>query len=88
MGYYPLEFFGLVEPETLGQPTFLRLVLRSSLREHKVYEELDLPQGIRPLSIRWVDRDDYHTVKSRLTARGYEQELTGQENDVAIRKQC
>ena len=45
-----------------------------------MYEELDLPQGIRPLSIRWVDKDDYHTAKSRLTARGYEQELTGQEN--------
>ena len=28
----------------------------------------------------WVDKDDYHTAKSRLTARGYEQELTGQEN--------
>ena len=50
------------------------------LRDHKVYEELDLPQGIRPLSIRLVDKDDYHTAKSRLTARGYEQELTGQEN--------
>ena len=32
------------------------------------------------LAIRWVDKDDYHTAKSRLTARGYEQELTGQEN--------
>ena len=31
-------------------------------------------------SIRWVDKDDYHTAKARLTARGYEQELIGQEN--------
>ena len=45
-----------------------------------MYEDLDLPQGVKPLSIRWVDKDDYHTAKARLTARGYEQELTGQEN--------
>ena len=38
-----------------------RMVHLGHLREHKVYEELDLPQGIRPLSIRWVDKDDYHT---------------------------
>ena len=30
--------------------------------------------------MRWVDKDDYSTAKARLTARGYEQELTGQEN--------
>ena len=57
-----------------------RMVYLEHLREHKVYEELDLSQGIRPLSIRWVDKDDYHTAKSRLTARGYAQELTGHEN--------
>ena len=56
-----------------------RMVHLGHLRE-QVYEELDLLQGIRPLSIRWVDKDDYHTAKSRLTAGGYEQELTGQEN--------
>ena len=57
-----------------------RMVHLVHLREHQVYEELDLPQGIRPLSIRWVDEDDHHTAKSRLTARGHEQELTGQDN--------
>ena len=58
----------------------VRMVHLEHLREHRVYEELDLSQGVKPLSIRWVDKDDYHTAKSRLTARGYEQELTGQEN--------
>ena len=45
-----------------------------------MYEELDLPQGVKPLSIRWVDEDDYHTAKARLTARGNEQESTGHVN--------
>ena len=58
----------------------VRMVHLGHLREHKVYDELDLPQGIKPLSMCRVDKDDYHTAKSRLTARGYEQELTGQEN--------
>ena len=31
-------------------------------------------------SIRWVDKEDNHTARARLTARVYEQELTGQEN--------
>ena len=44
-----------------------------------MYEELDLPHGVKPLSIRWVDKNDHHTAKATLTARGYEQELTGQE---------
>ena len=57
-----------------------RMVHLGHLREHKVYEVLDLPQGLKPLSICRVDKDDYHTAKSRLTARGCEQELTGQEN--------
>ena len=64
-----------------------RMVHLGHLREHKVYEELDLPQGIGPLSIRWVDKDDYHTAKSRLTARGYEQELTRQENFYSVTPQ-
>ena len=37
-------------------------------------------EGSKPLSIRLVDKDDYHKAKARLTARGYEQELTGQQN--------
>ena len=41
-----------------------RMVHLGHLREHKVYEESDLPQGIKPLSIRWVDKDDYHTAKT------------------------
>ena len=50
------------------------------LQEHRVYEELDLPQEIKPLSVRRVDNDDCSTARARLTARGYEQELTGEEN--------
>ena len=46
------------------------------LQEHRVYEELDLREGIKPLSERWADKDDYSTAKAKLTARGYEQELT------------
>ena len=49
-----------------------RMVHRGHLREHQVCEELDLPQGLKPLSVRWVDKDDYHTAKARLTARGLE----------------
>ena len=75
----------LASSENVGSTWFMRrhgawMVHLGHLREHRVYEELDLPQGVKPLSIRWVDKDDYHTAKARLTARGYEQELTGQEN--------
>ena len=50
------------------------------LKTHEVYEELPLPPGVRPISARWVDKDDFGTAaKSRLTARGYEQSLTGEE---------
>ena len=57
-----------------------RMVHLRHLREHKVYEELDLPHGVKHLAIRWVDKADYTTTMSGLTAGGYEQELTGQEN--------
>ena len=57
-----------------------RMVHLQHLQEHGVCEELDLPQEIKPLSIRCVDKDDYSTAKARLTAWGCEQELTGQEN--------
>ena len=57
-----------------------RMVRLQHLQAHGVYEELSLPQGIKPLSLRWVDKVDYSTAKARLTATGYEQELTGQEN--------
>jgi hypothetical protein len=49
------------------------------LVEHEVYEVLELPQGVRPLSIRWVEKDDYQTAKARLTVRGFEQALSGDE---------
>ena len=35
---------------------------------------------MRPLTCRWVDRDDGVKTKSRLTARGYEQRLSGDES--------
>ena len=57
-----------------------RMVHLQQLQEHRVYEELDFPPGVKSLSVRWVDKDDYSTAKARLTARGQEQELTGQEN--------
>ena len=50
------------------------------LKDHEVYEELPLPGGVKPLSVRWVDSDNYEVAKSRLTARGYEQQLTGAEH--------
>ena len=70
--------------ENVGSTWFMRRhgarrVHPGHLREHRVCEELDLPQGVKPLSIHWVDKDDCHTAKARLT-RGHEQELTGQEN--------
>ena len=37
--------------------------------------------------MRWVDKDDYSTAKARLTARGYEEELTGQENSYSATPQ-
>ena len=50
-------------PEVCGA----RMVHLEHLREHGAYEELDLSQGVKPLSIRWVEKDDYHTAKARLT---------------------
>ena len=55
-----------------------RMVHVQHLQEHRVYDELDLPPRVKPLAVRWVDKDDYSTAKARLTARGCEQELTGQ----------
>ena len=57
-----------------------RMVHVQHLQEHRVHEELDLLPRVKPLSVRWVDKDDCRTAKARLTARGYEQELTRQEN--------
>ena len=79
------DWEALASSENVGSTWFIRrpgarMVRLGHLREHRVYEELDLPQGLKPLSVRWVDKDDYHTAKAKLTARGYEQELTGQEN--------
>ena len=71
--------------ENVGSTWFMRrhgarMVHLGHLREHRVHEELDLSHGVKTLSRRWVDKDDYHSAKARLTARGYDQELTGQEN--------
>ena len=64
-----------------------RMVHLGDLREHGARQELDLPQGVKPLSIRWVDKDDYRTAKARLTAKEYEQERTGQENFYSVTPQ-
>ncbi len=45
-----------------------------------MYEELALPPGVRPLSVRRADTDNYEKAKSRLAARGYEQQLNGDEH--------
>ena len=79
------DWEAMASSENVGSTWFMRrhgarMVHLGHLREHRVCEELDLPKRVQPLSIRWVDKDDYHTAKARLTARGYEQELTGQEN--------
>ena len=57
-----------------------RRVHLEHLRKHVVYEQGLIPAGVRPISVRWVDKDDFgSTAKSRLTARGYEQHMTGEE---------
>ena len=58
------------QPGTSGAPARARRCMRTWICH----------RGVKPLSIRWVDKDDYHTAKARLTARGCEHELTGQEN--------
>ena len=63
-----------------------RMVHLGDLREHGARQELDLPQGFKPLLIRWVDKD-YRTAKARLTAKEYEQERTGQENFYSVTPQ-
>ena len=40
-----------------------RMVHLGHLREHGVYEKLDLPQGVKPLLTRWVDKADCHTTR-------------------------
>ena len=75
------DWEALTSSDNVGLTWFMRgqdarMVHLGHLREHRVHDELDLPQGVKPLSIRLVDKDDYHTAK----ARGYEQESTGQEN--------
>ena len=51
----------------------------AKLKHHEVSETKEVPPGVRPMTVRWVDRDDGSTAKSRLTARGYEQRLRGDE---------
>ena len=80
-----LDWKTVASIDHVGSTWFMRchgahMVHLQHLQGHRVYEELDLPPGVKPLSVRWVDKDDYSTAKARLTARGQEQELTGQEN--------
>ena len=51
-----------------------------TLVEHGVFEQVPCPAGVRPMTTRWVDKDDFVRARSRLTARGYEQEQTGTED--------
>ena len=46
------------------------------LDDHEVHDTLPIPPGVRPLSVRWVDTEK----TSRLTARGFEQVLEGDES--------
>ena len=85
-----LDWKTVASSDHVGSTWFMRrhgarMVHLQHLREHRVYEELDLPQGIKPLSVRWVDKDDDSTAKARLTARGYEQELTGSRRTSTVR---
>ena len=49
-----------------------------------VHELLPIPSGVRPISTRWVDvQQPNGTIKSRVTARGYEQALYGWEDHYA-----
>ena len=69
------DWEAMASSENVGSTWFMRghgarMVHLGHLREHRVHEELDLPKRVQPLSIRWVDKDDYHTAKARLTARG------------------
>ena len=48
-------------------------------RSTECTKSLTCHSGQSPLSVPWMDRDDNSTAKARLTAGGYEQELTGQE---------
>ena len=41
-----------------------RMVHLQHLQEHRVHEQFDLPQGVKPLSVRWVDKDDYSKNQS------------------------
>ena len=80
-----LDWETVASSDHVGSTWFLRhhrarLVHLQHLQEHRVYEELDLPLEVKPLSVRWVDKDNYSTAKARLTDGGNEQELTGPEN--------
>ena len=51
-----------------------RQVHLEKLRGHEVAEVLPVPPGVRPLTCRWVDKDEPGmAAKSRLVCRGYEQ---------------
>ncbi len=57
-----------------------RVVHLDFMKKHEVYEEKEAPPGVRPLSVCWVDTDNYEKAESRLTARGHEQGLSGEEH--------
>jgi hypothetical protein len=49
------------------------------LKEHEVYVSRRVPAGTKPMTHRWVDKDEAMEAKSRLTVRGFEQQLEGDE---------
>ena len=80
-----LDWETVVSSDHVGSTWYMRhhrarLVHLQHLQEHRVHEELDLPLEVKPLSVRWVDKDNYSTAKARLTDGGNEQEVTGPEN--------
>ena len=54
------------------------------MAHHQVHIAMVPPQGIRPLTGRWVEvRQPDGSYKMRYTARGYEQQLSGEEDHYA-----
>ena len=67
------DWEALASSENVGSTWFMRQhaaqkVHLGHLWERREHEELDLPKGVKPLSIRLVVKDDYHTAKAKLTA--------------------
>ena len=85
------DWEALASNENVGSTWFMRrqcaqMIHLGHLREHRVYEELDLPQGVKPLSMRCVDKDGksnntkdntgrLQLAQNRETWKEHEQEL-------------